>query len=88
MKLKKTAAVAVVAVAAAAGYLFWTVGRPATYLVQGEVEATRIDLSSMISARVSEAPVQVGDRVAAGDVVVRMESAILDAQHAGGAGRT
>lgn len=82
MKLKKTAAVAVVAVAAAAGYLFWTVGRPATYLVQGEVEATRIDLSSMISARVSEAPVQFGDRVAAGDVVVRMESAILDAQHA------
>ncbi|MGJ8544849.1 MAG: HlyD family secretion protein [Sulfitobacter sp.] len=80
MKLNKTAAVAVIAVAAAAGYLVWTVSQPSTYLVQGEVEATRIDLSAMISARVSETPASVGDRVAAGDVVVRMESAVLDAQ--------
>ncbi len=80
MKLNKPAAIAVIAVAAAAGYLVWTVSQPATYLVQGEVEATRIDLSAMISARVSETPVDVGDRVAVGDVVVRMESAILEAQ--------
>ncbi|WP_417247945.1 HlyD family secretion protein [Celeribacter sp.] len=80
MKLNKTVAASVVAVAAVAGYLVWTLSQPATYLVQGEVEATRIDLSAMISARVSEAPVDVGDRVAAGDVVVRLESDILDAQ--------
>ncbi|AML53045.1 HlyD family secretion protein [Falsihalocynthiibacter arcticus] len=80
MKLNKTVAIAVIAVAATAGYLVWTVSQPATYLVQGEVEATRIDLSAMISARVSETPVNVGDRVSAGDVVVRMESATLDAQ--------
>jgi HlyD family secretion protein len=80
MKLNKTAAIAVIAVAAAAGYLTWTVRHPMTYLVQGEVEATRIDLSAMISARVSETPVKVGDRVAAGDVLVRMESDILEAQ--------
>ncbi|WP_417270174.1 HlyD family secretion protein [Celeribacter sp.] len=82
MKPNKTAVIAVIAVAAAAGYLAWTVSQPATYLVQGEVEATRIDLSAMISARVSETPVDVGDRVAAGDVLVEMESAILEAQHA------
>ncbi len=80
MKLNKTAAIAVIAVAAAAGYLVWTVSKPATYLVQGEVEATRIDLSAMISARVSEMPVNVGDNVATGDVVLQMESATLDAQ--------
>lgn len=80
MKLNKSAAIAVIAVAATAGYLVWTVSKPATYLVQGEVEATRIDLSAMISARVSETPVAVGDRVTAGDVVIRMESATLDAQ--------
>jgi len=80
MKLNKTAVIAVIAVAGAAAYLGWTVNQSATYLVQGEVEATRIDLSAMISARVSEAPVRVGDRVAAGDVVIQMESAILDAQ--------
>ncbi|MBB3995635.1 HlyD family secretion protein [Sulfitobacter undariae] len=80
MKLNKTVAVSVIAVAAAAGYLVWTLSQAATYLVQGEVEATRIDLSAMISARVSETPVNIGDRVVAEDVVVRMESAILDAQ--------
>ncbi|KIN72391.1 HlyD family secretion protein [Sulfitobacter guttiformis] len=80
MKLNKSAVVSVVAVAAVAGYLVWTLSQPATYLVQGEVEATRIDLSAMISARVSETPVSVGDRVAAKDVVVRMQSATLDAQ--------
>jgi HlyD family secretion protein len=82
MKLNKTAAIAVLAVTAAAGYLVWTVRQPTTYLVQGEVEATRIDLSAMISARVSQTPVGVGDRVKAGDIVVNMQSALLDAQHA------
>jgi len=80
MKLNKNVVVPVIAVAAAAGYLAWTLSQPTTYLVQGEVEATRIDLSAMISARASETPVEIGDRVAAGDIVVEMESAILDAQ--------
>ena len=80
MKVNTVALVAGLAIAAAAGYLVWTVMRPARALVQGEVEATRIDLSAMISARVSDTPVKVGDRVAVGDVVVRMESAVLEAQ--------
>ncbi|MDX2482920.1 MAG: efflux RND transporter periplasmic adaptor subunit [Pseudodonghicola sp.] len=80
MNVNRTAVIAVLAVAAAAGYLVWTVRQPATYLVQGEVEATRIDLSAMITARVSQTPVGVGDRVSAGDIVVNMESAQLDAQ--------
>ena len=80
MKLNTAALVAGLVVAAAAGYLVWTVSQPAPALVQGEVEATRIDLSSMISGRVSETPFRVGGRVAVGDVVVRMESAVLEAQ--------
>ncbi|MEO9299554.1 HlyD family secretion protein [Devosia alba] len=54
--------------------------QPATYLVQGEVEATRIDLSAMVTARVSQTPVSFGDRVSAGDVVVQLESPQLHAQ--------
>jgi len=80
MKLNKSAVIAVFAVAATAGYLVWTVNQPETYLVQGEVDATRIDLSAMISGRVSETPANVGDHVKAGDVLVKMESALLDAQ--------
>ena len=80
MKLNTVALVAGLAIAAAAGYLVWTVTHPARALVQGEVEATRIDLSAMVSARVSRTPVNVGDRVALGDILVRMESALLEAQ--------
>ena len=82
MKLNTVAVAAGIVLVAAAGYLLWTVTHPAAPLVQGEVEATRIDLSAMVSARVSDTPVAVGDRVAAGDVVVRMESAVLQAQFA------
>ncbi|OYU37520.1 MAG: secretion protein HylD [Pseudorhodobacter sp. PARRP1] len=82
MKLNTVAVAAGIVLVAAAGYLLWTVTHPAAPLVQGEVEATRIDLSAMVSARVSDTPVKVGDRVAAGDVVVRMESAVLQAQFA------
>jgi HlyD family secretion protein len=80
MKLNTVALVAGLAIAAAAGYLVWTMTHPARALVQGEVEATRIDLSAMVSARVSETPVNVGERVAVGDILVRMESAVLEAQ--------
>lgn len=80
MKLNTAALASGAAVVAVAGYLVWTLSQPARALVQGEVEATRIDLSAMISARVSATPVKVGDRVAVGDVVVRLESAVLEAQ--------
>lgn len=85
MKLNTVALVAGLAIAAAAGYLVWTMTHPARALVQGEVEATRIDLSAMVSARVSETPMNVGDRVALGDILVRMESAVLEAQLASAA---
>ncbi len=80
MKTNRTTLLAVIAVLAVAGYLAWTVTKPATYLVQGEVEATRIDLSAMVTARVSATPVGFGDRVGAGDVVVELDSAQLQAQ--------
>ncbi|MCX7564986.1 efflux RND transporter periplasmic adaptor subunit [Sulfitobacter sp. F26169L] len=80
MKTSRTAILAVLAVVAVAALLMWSVRQPATYLVQGEVEATRIDLSAQITARVSETPVGFGDRVSAGDVVVQLQSPQLMAQ--------
>ena len=80
MKTRMIEVVAVLAVIAVAGYLIWTVRQPADFLVQGEVEATRIDLSAMVTARVAQTPVGFGDRVGAGDVVVQLESAQLQAQ--------
>ncbi|EPX81825.1 HlyD family secretion protein [Litoreibacter arenae] len=80
MKNTRNALLAVLAVLAVAALLVWTVRQPATYLVQGEVEATRIDLSALITARVSETPVGFGSRVSAGDIVVQLESPQLRAQ--------
>nr|WP_321511687.1 efflux RND transporter periplasmic adaptor subunit [uncultured Celeribacter sp.] len=79
MQTKKVTALAVLAIAAAAGYLVWTVQKPETYLVQGEVEATRIDLSAMVTARVSDTPVDFGDRVETGQTVVQLDSPLVRA---------
>jgi HlyD family secretion protein len=80
MQTNKIAILALIAVVAVAGYLAWTLDKPATYLVQGEVEATRIDLSAMVTARVLDTPAGFGDRVIAGQMVVQLESAQLEAQ--------
>jgi HlyD family secretion protein len=80
MQTNKIAILALIAVVAVAGYLAWTLDKPATYLVQGEVEATRIDLSAMVTARVLDTPAGFGDRVNAGQMVVQLESAQLEAQ--------
>lgn len=80
MKTTRNAILAVLAVLAVTALLMWTVRQPASYLVQGEVEATRIDLSAQVTARVSETPVNFGDRVSAGDVVVQLQSPQLVAQ--------
>ncbi|RWR04122.1 HlyD family secretion protein [Paenirhodobacter populi] len=58
----------------AGGYALWAGERPSTVRVQGEVEATRIDLASRVSGRVADVPVDFGDRVSRGQVVVRLES--------------
>ena len=80
MKTSRNAVLAVLAVVVVAGFLVWSVRQPATYLVQGEVEATRIDLSAMVTARVSDTPLGFGDRVSAGALVVQLESPQLVAQ--------
>ncbi len=72
-------AVAVVAAAASGGYALWAMTSAPTLLVQGEVEATRIDLAARVSGRVAEVPVDFGDRVTTGQVVVMLDSPQLQA---------
>lgn len=58
---------------------FWWSVRPPPLIVQGEVEATRVDLAPRVSGRVKQLNVNVGDSVKAGDVVVVLESPQLQA---------
>ncbi|MGA2127569.1 MAG: efflux RND transporter periplasmic adaptor subunit [Xanthobacteraceae bacterium] len=60
--------------AAVAGLSVWYLVRPRPLLVQGEVDATRLDLAARIDGRVAEIPVERGQQVAAGAVLVRIDN--------------
>jgi HlyD family secretion protein len=61
-------------VAAVAGLSIWYLVRPEPLLVQGEVDATRFDLAARVDGRVAEIPVERGQDVAAGAVLVRIDN--------------
>lgn len=60
--------------AAVAGLSGWYLVRPRPLLVQGEVDATRLDLAARVDGRVAEIPVERGQQVAAGAVLVRIDN--------------
>jgi HlyD family secretion protein len=63
-----------VVVAAVVGLSIWYLVRPAPLLVQGEVDATRLDLAARVDGRVADIPVERGRNVAAGAVLVRIDN--------------
>src|SRR6202051_1987929 len=48
--------------------------RPEPLLVQGEVDATRLDIAARVDGRVAEIPVERGQNVAAGAVLVKIDN--------------
>src|SRR5258708_3410474 len=68
--------VIIVAVVAAviAGLSIWYLVRPAPLLVQGEVDATWLDIAARVDGRVGDIPVQRGQDVGAGAVLVRIDN--------------
>src|SRR5499433_1860123 len=63
-----------VVVAAIAGLSIWYLVRPQPLLVQGEVDATRLDIAARVDGRVAEIPVIRGQDVPAGAVLVRIDN--------------
>ncbi len=68
----------VAALVAGVGVVMLTLSKP-PLIVQGEVEATRIDLAAKIAGRVSEVAVDFGDRVKQGEQIVSLGSPQLEA---------
>jgi HlyD family secretion protein len=66
----------IVAVVAAAVVLLsiYYLLRPVPLLVQGEVDATRLDIAARVDGRVKEIPVERGQNVPAGAVLVRIDN--------------
>jgi HlyD family secretion protein len=68
-------------VAAVAGLSIWYLVRPQPLLVQGEVDATRFDIAARVDGRVSNIPVERGQDVSAGAVLVRIDNPETVAKH-------
>jgi HlyD family secretion protein len=63
-----------VVVAAVAAVSIWYLVRGEPLLVQGEADATRLDIAARVDGRVGEIPVVRGQDVAAGAVLVRIDN--------------
>jgi HlyD family secretion protein len=63
-----------VVIAAVAGLSIWYLLRGEPLLVQGEVDATRLDIAARVDGRVAEVPVERGQNVAAGAVLVKIDN--------------
>ena len=59
----------------------WYLVRPEPLLVQGEVDATRLDIAARVDGRVAEIPVERGQDVAANAVLVRIDNPETIAKH-------
>src|SRR5215472_2061512 len=68
-------------IAAVAGLSIWYLVRPEPLLVQGEVDATRFDIAARVDGRVGEIPVERGQNVAAGAVLVKIDNPETVAKH-------
>src|SRR5262249_61429500 len=66
---------------AIAGLSIWFLVRPQPLLVQGEVDATRFDIAARVDGRVGEIPVERGQDVAAGAVLVMIDNPQTIAKH-------
>jgi HlyD family secretion protein len=64
-------------IAAIAGMALWLLAWPEPLLVQGEADATRIDIAARIDGRVQHRPVGRGQDVAAGAVLFGIENPAL-----------
>src|ERR1700693_3574199 len=72
--------VGVVAAAVVALSVFYLL-RPEPLLVQGEANTTRLDIAARVDGRVKEIPVERGQNVPAGAVLVRIDNPETLAKH-------
>src|ERR1700727_2629251 len=71
-----TAAAAIVTfiLAAIVGLSIWYLARPEPLIVQGEADATRIDIAARVDGRVGQRPVERGQNVAAGQLLFEIDN--------------
>ena len=70
-----------VVIAVIASLSIWYLVRPVPLVVQGEVDATRLDIAARVDGRVAEIPVVRGQNVSAGAVLVKIDNPETIAKH-------
>jgi HlyD family secretion protein len=63
-----------------AGLSLWYLAQPQPLLVQGEADATRIDIAARVEGRVAKRPVERGDNVVAGQILYEIDNPELIAK--------
>jgi HlyD family secretion protein len=61
-------------VAATVGLSLWYLVQPQPLIIQGEADATRIDIAARVDGRVGKRPVERGDNVAAGQLLFEIDN--------------
>ncbi len=61
-------------VAATVGLSLWYLMQPQPLIIQGEADATRIDIAARVDGRVGKRPVSRGDNVAAGQLLFEIDN--------------
>lgn len=72
--------IGVVIIIAIIGTAFWFMSRPKDLIIQGQADATQINVSPKISGRLSEIDVEEGDQVKKGQLLAVLETPELDAK--------
>src|SRR5258707_10491232 len=63
--------------AAIVGLSIWYLARPQPLIVQGEADATRIDIAARVDGRVGKRPVARGQNVTAGQLLFAIDNPAL-----------
>jgi HlyD family secretion protein len=71
---KAPAVIVSVIIAAIVGLSLWYLVQPQPILIQGEADATRIDIAARIDGRVGKRPVERGNNVAAGQTLFEIDN--------------
>jgi HlyD family secretion protein len=79
-KAAPTAIVLALIVAVIVGLSAWYLSRPVPLMIQGEADSTRIDIAARVDGRVAKIPVDRGQDVEAGAVLLRIDNPELVAK--------
>ncbi len=82
-----SAAIVTLVVAGIVGLSIWYLARPQPLIIQGEADATRIDIAARIDGRVGQRPVERGENVEKGRLLYEIDNPELVAKWRQAAGR-